>query len=53
MGAVRAYMSWHLCAWWCPRRPLDSLELELQVVVSHHVSSGIQIQLLGKSALNH
>jgi hypothetical protein len=36
------------------QKKFDSLELELQVAVSHHVGAGFQTQVLGRalSALN-
>jgi hypothetical protein len=39
---------YHVCSW-CPRRPLDHLELELQVVVSCHVGAGIEPRSCGRT----
>ena len=34
----------------CPQRVLDTLELELQLVMSHHVGAGKQAWVLYKSS---
>lgn len=36
---------------WCSERALEPLELELQMVVSHHVGAGDQILVFCKKSL--
>lgn len=48
MGVLLVYMSYDVCAW--SPQYLNSLELELQMVVSHYVDAGSQTHVLWKSS---
>lgn len=50
MSVFSAQISVHSVHAWCLKRPLDHLELELYVVISHYVGAMIQTQVLWKSS---
>lgn len=51
MSVFPAQISVHYVHAWClKKRPLDHLELELYVVMSHYVGAMIQTQVLWKNS---